>query len=76
MKVIAMNIPESSSIATIGCAASLATNCGRKAKKKIESFGLRRLMSTASSVTPRADFAPISRERLKAPRSRHTIQAM
>src|SRR5207253_2737778 len=44
-----------SSIRASGCGSSTATNCGRKARKKIESFGLRMLIRIAVTMTRRLE---------------------
>jgi hypothetical protein len=46
-KVSSMNTPLSTSMCSSGCGSSPLTNCGRKAKKKIDSFGLRMLIRMA-----------------------------
>ncbi|MNL82607.1 hypothetical protein D3C87_2100230 [compost metagenome] len=61
-------------ISALGVAAG--TNCGRKAKKKIESFGLRMLISTDSTITLPADFGSRSASTLSAPDSLRVAQAM
>lgn len=50
-----MNTPPSPTIRTTACGSPGLTNCGRKAKKKIVSFGLRMLISTPRTITRRAD---------------------
>jgi hypothetical protein len=50
-KVIAMKTMDCSSIKGSGFVLSTATNCGRKAKKKIESFGFRTLTRIAETMT-------------------------
>ena len=59
-----------------GWASSALTNCGRKAKKKIDSLGLRMLIRMAVTITCIADFAPTSFSTLSAPCSFSVIQAM
>src|SRR5215210_6554440 len=46
------------------------TNWGRNAKKKIVSFGLRRLMRTPDTITLRSDRGPASSSTVSAPCSR------
>ena len=52
-----MNAALNASIRASGCASSAATNCGRKARKKIDSFGLRMLIRIAVTMTRRDDRA-------------------
>ena len=55
-----MKTPLNSNIRSDGCASPLPTNCGRKAKKKMVSFGLRMLMRIAEVMTPSAGLAAVS----------------
>ena len=59
-----------------GCGSSALTNCGRKAKKKIESLGFRMLIRMACTITCIADFCAVSSSTLSAPCSFSVIQAM
>ena len=52
-----------------GCASSARTNCGRKAKKKIDSFGLRMLIRIALTVTCRPSARRSRLSTCSAPRS-------
>ena len=53
-----------------------STNCGRKATKKIDSFGLSMLTSTPEVMTSRAERGVASSSTVSAPRSRKVAQAM
>jgi hypothetical protein len=55
-----MKTPLSSSMRASGCGSAALTNCGRNARKKIDSFGFRRLTSTAETITRAAERGPIS----------------
>ena len=60
-----------------GCASSVLTNCGRKARKKIESLGFRMLIRIASIVTCMKLRAPLAfSSTLSAPRSFKVLQAI
>ena len=52
-----MKAPLNSSIRASGCASSAAMNCGRKARKKIDSFGLRMLIRMPVTITRRLERA-------------------
>ena len=51
-----------------GCGSSALTNCGKNARKKIESLGLRMLIKTASVITCAAVRDPLSLSTESAPR--------
>ena len=71
-----MNTPLKVSMAVSGCGSSTLTNCGRNARKKIESFGLRMLIRIASTVICAALRAVASFSTLSVPCSRSVFQAM
>ena len=54
----------------------LSTNWGRKATKKIDSFGLRMFTSTPETITSRAERGVASSSTVSAPRSRNVDHAM
>jgi hypothetical protein len=67
----------SSSIFESGCASSVRTNCGRKARKKMESLGFRMLMRIADTITCAAGrglASPVSI--VSAPRSFRVVHAI
>ncbi len=66
----------SSSMRASGWASRALTNCGRKAKKKIDSFGFRMLIRMADVITCRADRVPTSCSTRSAPCSFSAFQAM
>ncbi len=59
-----------------GFDSSVRTNCGRKAKKKIASLGLRMLISMAETITWVAELVRVSASIYKEPCSFNVIQAM
>ena len=73
-----MKAPLSSSMRARGWLSSAAMNCGRKARKKIDSFGLRMLIRIAVTMTRRLERSAaagrVSSE--SAPVSRKACQAM
>ena len=70
-----MNTPLSPAMAAVvdGCRGS--TNWGKKAKKKIVSFGFSRLISTASPMTRRSDLGAAFSSTVSGVRSRRVRQA-
>ena len=71
-----MKTPLSSDMRNSGRASSALTNCGRKAKKKIDSLGLRMLIRIAWTITCMAERLPTSFSILRAPCSFSVIHAM
>ncbi len=71
-----MNTPPSPSIRTTACGSPGLTNCGRNAKKKIVSFGLRMLISTPRTITRRADTGAARSSTTSASLSRTVAHAM
>ena len=71
-----MNTALSSSIAAACVRLAVATNCGRKAKKKIVSFGLRMLIRTPETMTWRADRGAVGLVDGERALSRSVLQAM
>ncbi len=59
-----------------GSVSPAGMNCGRNAKKKIDSFGLRMLISTPVMVTSSTDCSRSSRSILSGPCSLSVIQAI
>jgi hypothetical protein len=55
---------------------SAGTNCGRKAKKKIVSFGLRMFTRTPETSTRRAGTGAASSSTTSAPCSRNVLHAI
>jgi len=70
-----MKTPLSASICGTAGAPS-STNCGRKATKKIDSFGLRMFTSTPETITWRAERGAPSSSTASAPWSRNVLHAM
>ena len=75
-KVISMKTPESSSILAKACGSLVLTNCGRKAKKKIESFGFRMLTRMPEVMVLAVERGAASSSMLRPPFSFSVFQAM
>jgi hypothetical protein len=65
----------STSSCTSGCAAPGSTNCGRKARKKIVSFGFRMFRRNAFVTRPNADVRATLPSTANADLSRQVAQA-
>jgi hypothetical protein len=74
--VMAMKTPLSSSSCSKGWPADGATNCGRNARKKIVSFGLRMLSRNALTTSRVGATRATVPSTAKALRSRQVAQAM
>ena len=66
----------SASMVASGCGSPALTNCGRKARKKIESLGLRMLTRMALTITCSAERRRSRVSTFSAPRSRSVLHAM
>ena len=66
----------SRSISASGWSAPVPTNCGRKARKKIDSLGLRRFIATAAATTCRAVGTVAAGASRSGPASRQVCQAI
>ncbi len=70
-----MNTPLSSTIRRNTFGSALLTNCGRNAKKKMVSFGLRMFTRTPETITFAAERGAVSCSTVSAPLSRSVLHA-